>query len=124
MSQRQIRVGELIKRELSQLLHRYWKSESVTITLTGVDISPDLKQARVFYSVFGGREVAAKAGKFLMSVRNRLRMMLGKNVIIKYTPELEFIYDASIERGVHLMELLDELDAQDAENTSSENTEA
>ena len=69
MSQRQIRVGELIKRELSQLLHRYWKSESVTITLTGVDISPDLKQARVFYSVFGGREVAAKAGKFLMSVR-------------------------------------------------------
>ena len=51
-------------------------------------------------------------------------MMLGKNVIIKYTPELEFIYDASIERGVHLMELLDELDAQDAENISSENTEA
>ena len=114
MGQRQIRVGELIKRELSQLLHSRWQKESVAITLTGVDVSPDLSRARVYYSAFGGRDNSARAGKFLMSVRGRLRMMLGKNVGVKRTPELEFVYDRSIERGAHLMEIFGELDAEES----------
>ena len=109
MGERKIRVGELIKRELSMALHGRWRAESVAITLTDVDISPDLKKAKVYYSVLGGREAAAKAGKFLASVRGELRGIIGKNIVIKYTPELSFVYDSSVERGMHIIELLDEI---------------
>ena len=115
MGERIVRVGELIKRELSMALHGRWRSESVAITLTEVDISPDLKKARVYYSVIGGREMVAKAGKFLMSIRNELRRIVGKNVVIKYTPELNFVYDPSVERGMKILEALDELEQQERE---------
>ena len=107
MGERKIRVGELIKRELSMALHGRWRSESVAITLTEVDIAPDLKKVRVYYSVLGNREAVAKAGKFLMSVRNELRRIVGKNIKIKYTPELNFVYDPSVERGMRILEVMD-----------------
>ena len=112
MGERKIRVGELVKRGLSAIIHGRWRSEAVAITITEADVSPDLKRARIYYSTIGGREVAAKAGKFLMSKRNELRKMLGKNVVLKYTPEIEFVYDLSIERGMRVLEALDELDAE------------
>ena len=61
MGERKIRVGELVKREISRIIHERWRSESVKITLTEADVSPDLKRARIYYSVLGGREDAAKA---------------------------------------------------------------
>ena len=80
MGERKIRVGELVKREISRIIHERWRSESVKITLTEADVSPDLKRARIYYSVLGGREDAAKAAKLLMSKRGELRRMLGKNM--------------------------------------------
>ena len=116
MGQRKIRVGELILRQLSEALHSRWRAESVSITLTEVDISPDLRKARVYYSAVGGRESVAKAGKLLMSLRGELRRMLGKEVVLKYTPELQFIYDPSVERGMHLLSVMDEIAANECEN--------
>ena len=55
MGERKIRVGELVKREISRIIHERWRSESVKITLTEADVSPDLKRARIYYSVLGGR---------------------------------------------------------------------
>lgn len=120
MGQRLVRVGELIQRELSQYLHSRHRSEAVAITITGVDVAADLKRATVYYSVFGNRLERAKAGKFLMSIRNEMRGHLGKNVIIKYTPELYFSYDESVERGMHIVDLLDELDEEDTAREESE----
>lgn len=124
MGERKIRVGELVKRELSMALHGRWRSESVAITLTEVDIAPDLKKARVYYSVLGNREAVAKAGKFLMSVRNELRRIVGKNIKIKYTPELSFVYDPSVERGMRILEVMDDIEreerGEDAEATPPE----
>ncbi len=113
MGERKIRVGELVKRELSMALHGRWRSESVAITLTEVDIAPDLKKARVYYSVLGNREAVAKAGKFLMSVRNELRRIVGKNIKIKYTPELSFVYDPSVERGMRILEVMDDIEREE-----------
>ena len=113
MGERKIRVGELIKRELSMALHGRWRAESVAITITDVDISSDLKKATVYYSVLGNRESIAKAGKFLMSVRGQLRQIVGKNVIIKYTTELKFVYDPSMERGMKILEAIDELEERE-----------
>lgn len=120
MGERKIRVGELIKRELSMALHGRWRSESVAITLTEVDIAPDLKKARVYYSVLGNREAVAKAGKFLMSVRNELRRIVGKNIKIKYTPELNFVYDPSVERGMRILEVMDDIEREERGGDSEE----
>lgn len=95
---------------LSDCLHSRWRSESVNITLTDVDVSPDLRNASVYFSVLGSREDSAKALKFLLSIRNELRFLMGKEVILKYTPALNFILDNSISRGMRVMDLLDELD--------------
>ena len=122
MGERKIRVGELIKRELSMALHGRWRSESVAITLTEVDIAPDLKKARVYYSVLGNREAVAKAGKFLMSVRNELRRIVGKNIKIKYTPELNFVYDPSVELGMRILEVMDDIEREERGGDSEEET--
>ena len=119
MGERKIRVGELVKREISRIIHERWRSESVKITLTEADVSPDLKRARIYYSVLGGREA-----KFLMSKRGELRRMLGKNVVLKYTPELEFAYDPSIERGMKILSLMDEIEADEARNSEEANRNA
>ena len=111
MGDRHIRVGELVLRELSGLLHTRWRSESAAITLTGIDMSPDLKRARVWYSAVGSGSGAAQAGRFLARIRKDLRMKLGKAVVLKYTPEIEFAFDRSAERAMRVEELLDELGA-------------
>ena len=113
MSQRKIRVGELLRSQLSDALHTKWRAESVSITLTHVDVAPDLRTANVYYSAIGGREEAARAAKFLLSIRSELRYLMGREVILKYTPSLNFVYDASIAKGMRVMDLLDELDRKD-----------
>jgi len=112
MGQRKIRVGELVKRELSELLHSRWRSESVAITITEADVAPDLRSARIYYAVLGNADAAAVAGKFLASIRRELRFLLGQTIILKYTPELRFILDSSADRAMKIMSALDALDAE------------
>jgi len=119
MGERKIRVGELIAREISGALHSRWRSESVAITIAEVDISPDLRNARVYYSVIGDLEAVARAGKFLMSLRKELREIIGKNIRLKFTPSLQFVYDPSVERGLRVLAALDELDEESAEEAGS-----
>ena len=116
MGQRKIRVGELIRRELSEILHSRWRTETVAMTITEVDISPDLRNARVYYSVIGGRENVAKVGRLLASIKRDLKQLLSKKVILKYTPELNFVFDPSAERAMRILSVLDELDEADGES--------
>ncbi len=113
MGQRKIRVGELIRRELSEILHSRWRTETVAMTITEVDISPDLRNARVYYSVIGGRDVSARIGKLLASIKRDLKQMLSKKVILKYTPDLQFVFDPSAERAMKIIAALDELEESD-----------
>lgn len=116
MGQRKIRVGELIRRELSEILHSRWRTETVAMTITEVDISPDLRNARVYYSVVGGRENVAKVGRLLAAIKRELKQLLSKKVILKYTPELNFVFDPSAERAMRILSVLDELDEADGES--------
>ena len=111
MGERIVRVGELVLRELSGILHSRWRSESVGITLTHADVAPDLRKARIYYTAIGGREAQAAAGRFLVRIRRELKSLMVKNITLKYTPDLEFYYDYGLEKGTRVMELLDELDA-------------
>lgn len=79
------------------------------VTVTGVDASPDLRNAIVYYSVLGSDEERASTRAALASAASHVRTGVGHKVRLKYTPKLEFRIDESIERGIHMSNLLREL---------------
>ncbi len=111
MSLRQERVRELLKREIGEIIRREFPiSEAGLLNVNEVVVSADLQNATVFVGVVGTREQRKKAASLLENDRKRLQGILGKTVILKYTPQLKFVIDESIERGNRVLEILDELD--------------
>jgi len=110
-----VRVNELVKREISDILHTRYRSEAVYITITGVEVAPDLRNARVYYSVIGDEARLEEARVWLDKNRNEIRHYLGKRIVLKFLPHLTFHNDPSIERGMSVIELLDELDDDEEE---------
>ncbi|MGA2053486.1 MAG: 30S ribosome-binding factor RbfA [Opitutales bacterium] len=108
---RAIRVNELVMRELSDLLHTRFRDRAVGITVTEVEVAQGLRSARVFYSVLGDARAREQAEELLAEIKGELRARLGKRVVLKYTPSLEFVYDESQERGSRTLTILDELAA-------------
>jgi ribosome-binding factor A len=110
MGKRSVRVNELVKREISTVLHKNYQEESVCITIVDVEISPDLRSGRVFYSVIGDAEKIAQAARLFGKVGSEINRLLGKNVTLKYTPKLRFVYDDSIKQGMHTIDIIDSLE--------------
>ncbi|HUJ44816.1 MAG TPA: 30S ribosome-binding factor RbfA [Opitutaceae bacterium] len=110
MSNRTLRVNELIQREISAYLHTRYQTEAVRITITGVRVSPDLHDGRVFYSVLGGKDEAEECSRWLREKAGEIRHVVGKQVILKSVPRLEFVADESVERGVRVSQVLDEIE--------------
>ena len=110
MSNRNVRVSELLKREISEVLHTRYQKESVGITITRVDVSPDHKNAIVFYSVVSKEEDQYNAQRFLTGLAGKLRHETGKRIVLKSMPALKFAYDATIEYETHINQLMDSLD--------------
>ncbi len=110
MSKRIARVNELLQREISGQLHRHYRGEAVGITISGVETVSDLRHARVYYSVLGGDEERVRAESLFRRVGGDLRHRVGKEVVLKYLPHLEFRYDPSFARAADIMEILDEID--------------
>lgn len=111
MSNRKVRVGELIKREISDILHTRFQGRSVMITITDVDVSPDNKNARVLYSVVetDGRQ-GLHAKRLLENNRSLFQRELSKRIILKYLPTLEFVFDEANQAANRVNALLDSLD--------------
>ena len=108
-----VRVNELVRREISEILHTRFRSECVAITITEVKVANDLRNARVFYAVLGDNENTQSAQLFLKKQGREIRHLLGRRVVLKYTPFLTFEHDESIARGFHLNSLIDELDLEE-----------
>lgn len=119
MSQRTVRVNELIKREISGLLHTRYQAEAVYITISEVDVAPDLRQARVFYSVLGDAVRQVEAAEFFQRYGRDIRQRVGKMVVLKYLPALHFIHDPSLERGSQINAILDSLETDDPGDPSA-----
>ncbi|RAP76218.1 30S ribosome-binding factor RbfA [Paenibacillus montanisoli] len=101
------RVGEQIKKELSQLIQTELKDPRIGfITVTGVDLTNDLSQARVYLSVLGSEEQKEETLKALARGTGFLRSELGKRIRFRHTPELLFKFDSSIEYGSKIEALL------------------
>jgi ribosome-binding factor A len=108
-SQRLRRVADQIQRELSDLLHVELKDPRVgMITLTGVEVSPDLAHAKVFFTTLGDADALSRTEAGLQRAAGFLRSELGHRLKLRVTPELRFVHDASVERGVRLSKLIDD----------------
>ena len=122
MSLRLARVNKLIKREIGTYLSTRYRSESVRWTITSVDVSADLRNASVGYSVLGEELHAREAQLFFRKHAGEIRKVVSKQVILKYSPRLQFVRDLGIERGNRVMEILDELDSGNLPNDDPENS--
>lgn len=117
MSNRTIRVNELIQRELSDILHRRYQSESVAVTITEVRVAPDLRDARLFVSIIGGDDFVETKLRWLRAKLTELRMELGRRIVLKYMPRFTVTLDKSTARGNRIMAALDELGPLPVEET-------
>ena len=110
-SLRQQRGRELLKRTVGEILRRELDSESCgIITVNDVGMASDLHSAMVFVSVLGSDEQKRTAAKRLKSERSRIQYMLGREVVLKYTPRIKFELDDAIEAGNRVMSILEEME--------------
>ena len=110
MSNRTVRVNELLQRELSDILRKRYQSESVAITITEVRVAPDLRDARVFISVLGTEEEGNEKLTWLRSKASDIRDEVGRRIVLKFLPKFEYILDHSALRGARILQVLDEID--------------
>ena len=109
MKHRQLRLNEVVKRELSAIIARQINFEGVLVSINSVDVTPDLKNAHVFVSILGAATGASVIDK-LEAHRPLLQAELSRHVVLKYTPHLIFHIDDSIERGARVLEILQNLE--------------
>jgi len=109
MSNRTLRVNELIQRELNDILRRHYQSESVAVTISEVRVSPDLHDGRAFVAVVGNDEVAEQKLRWLRSKSREIRTELGRRIVLKFLPKFEYVLDRSAIRGERILQVLDEV---------------
>jgi ribosome-binding factor A len=111
MSLRLERVRELLKRELGEIIRRELPvSEAGVITVNEVNVASDLHSATVYVGILGSADQKKRAAALLDSERKRIQGILGKTVVLKYTPQLRFIVDESGERANRILRIIDELE--------------
>ena len=104
------RVSELVKREVSRIVLELNLTNCGFVTITAAEISPDLKEGRVFLSVIGSAEQKQRALDILERQHGHIQRELGRNIILKYTPKLKFYLDETEDRARLIEHLLDELE--------------
>lgn len=109
MSNRTLRVNELLQRELSDILRKRYQSEATTITITEIRVAPDLRDARVFVSVVGDEDEYNRKLRWLRAHTKDFRHELGRRVVLKYMPRFEYVRDHSPEQGSRILQVLDEI---------------
>jgi ribosome-binding factor A len=109
-TQRARRVAEQIQQEISSLLLKGLKDPRVGfVTVTHVDVVPDLHLARVYFSVIGDETVRKNTEKGLKSSVPYLRREIASRLQMRYVPDLLFVFDASLEYGQRIESLIDQI---------------
>ena len=109
MKNRLARVCEVIKRELSALFLRDIDFGNLLVTISSVDITPDLKQAHIFISALGTKAEQLRVIELLEHNRVLMQSQMSKRVRIKHTPHLNFHIDEAMERGSRVLNVMNEL---------------
>jgi ribosome-binding factor A len=103
------RIAETLKRELALIIHQGWDEPHLKnfITLSAVNVSRDLRHAKVYFTVFNEDPVDAELK--LNTAAGYFRSLLAKNIALRIMPQLHFVYDQSVEYGQRLSRLIDEV---------------
>jgi ribosome-binding factor A len=105
------RVRELLKREIGEVIRREFPvSEAGLVTVNDVDAAGGLSSALVFISILGTAAKQKKALALLTRHRKRIQGLVGRAVVLKYTPTLKFIIDDSVVRGNRVLQIMEELE--------------
>ena len=110
MGVRPERVAKELKRYISEIIQKELKDPRIGfVTITDVEITKDLKLAKVYYSIMGSRTEKNNTMNALKSASGYIRKMIGDNLKLRYIPEIMFIVDAASERACNVYKILDEI---------------
>ncbi len=111
------RIAQQIQREIAELVRLQINDPRVRlVTITGVEVAGDYSHAKIFFTRLDGMQQEAQQG--LESASGFLRKHLAKSIKLRVMPQLHFVYDASVERGSHLSQLIDQAVASDREHAA------
>ena len=113
MTDRMRRVNEAIRETLAEAVRELKDPRIGFVTVTGVETSPDLRQARVYVSVLGNERKREKTLQGLESAHGVLQAKLAAELRMKRTPQLAFEFDPSVQEGMRMSQLIDELAPHD-----------
>jgi ribosome-binding factor A len=123
VSVRSEKVGSLIKEELGLLFQRNFSmTEYGFLTVTDVVMSPDLKVAKVYVSIFGDEERKKKSFAKLEAQKPAIRSMLGRAVRLRYTPEIFFYLDDTLDRAMKLENIFHKIHENDSKSEEKNNS--
>lgn len=109
MSQRISKVNELLKREIITCVERNFEFTDALVTIHAVDTAPNLKSAKVFVGIIGDEHQSRDIISRLNKKRGFIQNEMMKRVILRNTPQLTFVGDDSVERGVRVTAILDDI---------------
>ncbi|MBE2213301.1 MAG: 30S ribosome-binding factor RbfA [Opitutaceae bacterium] len=112
MGNRTLRVNELLKREVSQFIHRELGSAVVGVTITDVAASSDYKSATVYFSMVGDATTTGAMESRLNDCAQEINQHLRHTITLRNIPRIRFKHDISMERGSRILQMLDEIDAE------------
>ena len=116
MSSRQDRVSEAIRQEASVIIHDKLKDPRIGfVTITNVEVTPDLRYAQIFFSVLGNEEAYKKTKDALDSAAGYVRKLVAQRLNLRFAPEIAFYEDRSTEYSVRIEEVLNEIKEIDGE---------
>jgi ribosome-binding factor A len=109
MTERMRRVNESVRAVVAEAIVELKDPRIGIVTVTGVEVSPDLREGRVYVSVLGSERKRAATLAGLQSAHGFLQARIARELKLKRTPQLSFEYDPTVERGVRMTKLIDEL---------------
>ncbi len=119
-TRRTVRVAEVLRKELAACMSRTLDLEGMLITISSIDLPPDMKQAFVYVSSINPDVEMKSALKILNRNKKEWQSAIGRRVGTKFTPQLTFRFDNAIERGDRVMEILTKLDLMHEPPTEEE----
>ena len=121
MSQLRVeKLQELIKQEISQMILQELKDPRIGfVTVTQVEVTGDLREAKVYVSIMGGDEQVKESWQGLQSSLGFIRREIGKRIRLRFTPEISFALDKSLDYSAHIQELLLKIKADERQKEES-----
>lgn len=104
------RINETMKREIGLIVTAEVKDPRLEfVTITQVEVTRDLQHARIFFSVLGDQQKIVRAQEGLNSAKGFIRRLIGQRIRMRFTPDIEFVYDRSLEYSARIEKTLEEI---------------